>query len=247
MNLNSNQISSPLFYIILSQYDVLKNNVIEELLRERTEYYKSQNKVLDFWVFLNPTFLDVPFINLSITSSEFYLNLYNQINFDNKNYLAVVVSTNKDYINWLKLRLGGFNIISIENSLKNPLKKIRKSSIKWDGLYGRFNSLKKIDNNTKNLKKPYLFYLINFLNSKNVINPLLNLEIIKLLFSKKYGNSYNENFKNDLLKIEEIFIKIPFLTVENLLEKSISYEKVKIALGNNIDFKNYKINKWLNK
>ena len=65
-SINNNQTPRPLFYIILSQYDVLKNNVIEELLRERTEYYKSQNKVLDFWVFLNPTLLDVPFINLSI-------------------------------------------------------------------------------------------------------------------------------------------------------------------------------------
>lgn len=243
-SINNNQISRPLFYLILSQYDVLKNNVIEELLRERTEYYKSQNKVLDFWVFLNPTLLDIPFINLSIISSDFYSNLYNKINFDNNNYLAVIVSTNKEYINWLKLRLGGFDIISIEKYLKGTLNKIKNSSIKWDGLYGRFNSLKKINNS---IKKPYLFYLINFLSSKNIINPLLNLEVIKLLFYKKYGNSYNEKFKNDFLKIEQLFVKTPFLTVENLLEKSINYEKTKISLGNKIDFKNSKIDIWLNK
>jgi len=243
-SINNNQIPRPLFYIILSQYDVLKNNVIEELLRERTEYYKSQNKVLDFWVFLNPTLLDVPFINLSIISSDFYSNLYNKINFDNNNYLAVIVSTNKEYINWLKLRLGGFDIISIEKDLKGTLNKIKNSSIKWDGLYGRFNSLKKIN---YSIKKSYLFYLINFLNSKNIINPLLNLEVIKFLFHKKYGNSYNEKFKNDFLKIEQLFIKTTFLTVENLLEKSINYEKTKIPLGNKIDFKNHKIDIWLNK
>lgn len=245
-SIDKNQIPSPLFYVILSQYDLLKNNVIEELLRERTEYYKSQNKVIDFWVFLNPTFLNVPFINSSITSSEFYSNLYNRINFDNKSYLAVIISTNKEYINWLKLRLGGFDIISVEKYLKSSLNKVRKSSTKWDGLYGKFNTLKLVNNN-RELKKSYIYYLTDYLNSKNILNPLLNLEIVKSLFSKKYGNSYKEEFKNQFLKIEESFIKVSFLILENLLEKSINYEKNKISLGNEIDFKNYKIQKWLNK
>ena len=248
MNLiNKNQTSSPLFYVILSQYDLLKNNVIEELLRERTEYYKSQNKVLDFWVFLNPTFLNVPFINSSITSSEFYSNLYNKIDFDNKNYLAVIISTNREYINWLKLRLGGFDILSVEKYLKSSLNKVKKSSTKWDGLYGKFNTLKLVNINNKELKKPYIYYLTDFLNSKNILNPLLNLEIVKSLFFKKYGNVYKDEFKNQILKIEEYFVKVPFLVLENLLEKSVNYEKNKISLGSEIDFKNYKIQKWLNK
>lgn len=248
-SIDKNQIPSPLFYVVLSQYDLLKNNVIEELLRERTEYYKSQNKVIDFWVFLNPTFLDVSFINSSIISTDFYSNLYNRINFDNKNYLAVLISTNKEYINWLKLRLGGFAIISPEKYLKSSLNQIKKSFTKWDGLYGKFNTLKLINtnNNNQELKKPYIYYLTDFLNSKNIFNPLLNLEIVKSLFYKKYGNSYKEEFKNQFLKIEEHFIKISFLILENLLEKSINYEKNKISLGNKIDFKNYKIQKWLNK
>lgn len=243
--INKNQLSSPLFYVILSQYDLLKNNVIEELLRERTEYYKSQNKVIDFWIFLNPIFLNVPFINSSITSKDFYSNSYNRINFNNNDYLAVILSTNKEYINWLKLRLGGFDVISVEKYLKSSLNKIKKSSIKWDGLYGKFNTLKSINN--INLKKSYLYYLIDFLNSKNILNSSLNLEIVKSLFSKKYGISYIDKFKDEFLKIEELFAKISFLTLENLLEKSINYEKNKISLGNKIDLKNYKIEKWLSK
>jgi len=248
-SINKNQVllPSPLFYVILSQYDLLKNNVIEELLRERTEYYKSQNKIIDFWVFLNPIFLNVPFINSSIISSDFYSNLYNRIDFNNKDYLAVIISTNREYINWLKLRLGGFDLISVEKYLKSTLNKVKKSSTKWDGLYGKFNTLKLVEISNKKLKKSYIYYLIDFLNSKNILNPLLNLEIVKSLFYKKYGDSYKEEFKNQFLKIEESFIKVPFLTLENLLEKSINYEKNKISLGNEIDFKNYKIQKWLNR
>jgi hypothetical protein len=41
----------------MSQKDFLQNQVIEEILREKSSYYMVQNKVPDYWILISPKFL----------------------------------------------------------------------------------------------------------------------------------------------------------------------------------------------
>ena len=45
------------YYLVMSQIDMLENQVLEEILRERANYYLSKNKNIDFWL-LNKFFFD---------------------------------------------------------------------------------------------------------------------------------------------------------------------------------------------
>ena len=45
------------YYVIMSQKSLLENQVVEEILRERANYYISKKKPLDFWITISPNFL----------------------------------------------------------------------------------------------------------------------------------------------------------------------------------------------
>nr|ARW60523.1 hypothetical protein [Polysiphonia sp.] len=78
-------------FAVASQSFFLDQEPIEEILRERTQYYKSYNKEIDFWFVLNPYFLN------SLESKNHYNN-------QNQSF-AAIVSSNKQFIQWIKLRL----------------------------------------------------------------------------------------------------------------------------------------------
>nr|ARW68214.1 hypothetical protein [Chondria sp. (in: red algae)] len=79
------------YFAVASQNFFLFQEPIEEILRERTQYYKNINKEVDFWFVLNPSF---------IASFE---NKNNYSSFPDT--LAAIVSSDKDFIKWLKLRI----------------------------------------------------------------------------------------------------------------------------------------------
>lgn len=118
------------YYLVMTQQDFLKNQVIEEILRERINYYVSKKQPLDFWVILSPSFLFSSSLLEKISQSNFYTQKKEFIEFNNFPYFATLISTNPDYLGWLKLRLGYFENI-IENSALN-------SSFRSDGIYGIF-------------------------------------------------------------------------------------------------------------
>nr|YP_009394879.1 hypothetical protein [Polysiphonia stricta]ARW63441.1 hypothetical protein [Polysiphonia stricta] len=78
-------------FAIASQNFFLDQEPIEEILRERMQYYKSCNKDIDFWFVLNPHFLNV--LEADVISSDI------------KHSLAAIVSLDKQFIQWLKLRV----------------------------------------------------------------------------------------------------------------------------------------------
>lgn len=81
------------YFAVASQSFFLDQEPIEEILRERINYYKSSNKEIDFWFILNPDFSD---------------DLGNSVNFTNNNFnksFAAIVSLDKQFIKWLKLRM----------------------------------------------------------------------------------------------------------------------------------------------
>nr|YP_010850746.1 hypothetical protein Ycf54 [Lophurella mutabilis]WGH13635.1 hypothetical protein Ycf54 [Lophurella mutabilis] len=78
-------------FAFASQSFFLDQEPIEEILRERTHYYNSCKKDIDFWFVLNPQFLS---------------SLDDKLNYDDKNQsFAAIVSLDKQFIQWLKLRL----------------------------------------------------------------------------------------------------------------------------------------------
>nr|YP_010986271.1 hypothetical protein UYL67_pgp149 [Pachymeniopsis lanceolata]WOL37189.1 hypothetical protein [Pachymeniopsis lanceolata] len=97
------------YFAIASQNFLIKEEPLEEILRERTSYYKSTNKDIDFWLVLNPSFINKP---------ELYA-IKKQI----ANESAAIVSFDKKFIQWLKLRIsfvltGNFQskyLLKIEN------------------------------------------------------------------------------------------------------------------------------------
>ena len=46
------------YYLLMSQQDLFKNEVIEEIIRERTNSYFNQQKRNDFWILVSPNFVN---------------------------------------------------------------------------------------------------------------------------------------------------------------------------------------------
>nr|YP_010951876.1 Ycf54 [Laurencia obtusa]WMP12815.1 Ycf54 [Laurencia obtusa] len=80
------------YFAIASKDFFLYQEPIEEILRERTQYYRSLNKDLDFWFTLKPDFISL------LDNENHYFSIPNS--------LAAIVSLDKDFIQWLKLRVG---------------------------------------------------------------------------------------------------------------------------------------------
>jgi len=113
------------YYLLMFQNDLLKNNVIEELLRERTNYYLSQKKKKDFWIVLTPTLFNE-------NEKKLISNSYYGKKEQKENYYAAFVSTNKELINWIALRLGDFE------ELKNISSKSSNEKIlNYNGIRGQ--------------------------------------------------------------------------------------------------------------
>jgi len=98
------------YYVLASQHFLMEEEPIEEVLKERTRNYHEQEKEIDFWLVKQPAFLEAPEMK------------------DIKNKCpqpaAAIISTNAQFITWLKLRLeyvitGEFSAPS--NTIPNPL------------------------------------------------------------------------------------------------------------------------------
>ena len=89
------------YFIIGSENFLLKQEPLEEVLRERVQNYNKKKKLLNFWIVKNPAFLKYyDFIEINSNLPE--------------NSVAII-STEKTFITWLKLRLnnviiGNFNL-----------------------------------------------------------------------------------------------------------------------------------------
>nr|QUE28389.1 Ycf54 [Porphyrostromium boryanum] len=80
------------YFAIASRKFLTEKEPLEEILRERVSYYKTHNKTIDFWFVETPEFFEAP--------------QFKTITGNNKSTFAGIVSTNRIFINWLKLRVG---------------------------------------------------------------------------------------------------------------------------------------------
>ncbi|MEO0458080.1 MAG: MgPME-cyclase complex family protein [Cyanobacteria bacterium P01_A01_bin.114] len=79
------------YYALASQRFLLEEEPFEEVLKERQRHYQSQEKVLDFWFVKQPAFLETPEFSSEKARCP--------------QPAAAVISTDKQFITWLKLRL----------------------------------------------------------------------------------------------------------------------------------------------
>ena len=138
--------SSKYYYLGMTQQDFTKNQVIEEIIRERTNYYINRKDYLNFWVLMSPVFLSNKEITKKILKTNFYKNKQTELEYNDKIYSSVVLTTDYDYISWLKLRLGYFENIDSDENIG--------SSFRSDGIYGTFENneiLNPFETNKNNL------------------------------------------------------------------------------------------------
>jgi Protein of unknown function (DUF2488) len=79
------------YYYLAASQKFLREEEVNEVFAERVRNYQEQDKEIDFWVIDRPAFLDAPelaSIKAKIPQPS-----------------TGVVSTNKQFITWLKLRL----------------------------------------------------------------------------------------------------------------------------------------------
>ena len=78
-------------YLVASHKFLREEEDLDEVFAERTRNYQEQGKEIDFWLIDRPAFLDAP--ELASVKSKV------------PQPATGVVSTNKQFITWLKLRL----------------------------------------------------------------------------------------------------------------------------------------------
>ncbi|WP_404787936.1 MgPME-cyclase complex family protein [Altericista sp. CCNU0014] len=78
-------------YILASQKFLIEEEPLHEVFDERHRYYKEQQKEIDFWLVKQPAFLDAPELA--------------QVKASCPQPCAAIISTNPQFIQWLKLRL----------------------------------------------------------------------------------------------------------------------------------------------
>nr|WDA98858.1 hypothetical protein SCTW_076 [Sciadococcus taiwanensis] len=79
------------YFAAASKKFLVTEEPTEEILRERTQYYLNNNKAIDFWIVDNPKFLQ----------KKEFLEFASKI----PKPLTVIISTDKRFIDWIKLRI----------------------------------------------------------------------------------------------------------------------------------------------
>jgi len=79
------------YYVLASQRFLTQEEPIDEILKERTRHYHEQEKAIDFWLVNAPAFLDAPALTAIKAKCP--------------QPASAIISTNPQFITWLKLRL----------------------------------------------------------------------------------------------------------------------------------------------
>nr|QWK41803.1 hypothetical protein [Protohalopteris sp.] len=105
-------VTTTYYFILASDKFLLKDEPLEEVLRERVQHYQRVEKSIDFWLVQSPQFY---------TSDEFS---YLRINLPNISECTAIISTEKSFITWLKLRFNNVAVghfLAPTNEIPNPL------------------------------------------------------------------------------------------------------------------------------
>ena len=98
------------YFVVASQQFLVAEEPLEEILRERIQYYCRTKKRIDFWLLPSPKFLQAE--NFKYLKNKFPQNC------------MAIASTNKIFISWLKLRLNNVFVgefVGPTEQIPNPL------------------------------------------------------------------------------------------------------------------------------
>ena len=129
-----------------------------------------------FWGTLSPLFLEDLNLHEKILKTNFYKQQKSSISSTSDfNFYASLISLDKDFINWIQLRLGYFEDLSNQSNEKN------KTNYISDGIYGSFqlselNQISPLESN------------------ENFINPDIILNKYKKILNISYA--YNGSANN---------------------------------------------------
>jgi hypothetical protein len=98
------------YFLAASKKFLIEEEALDEVFKERTRNYHEREKEIDFWLIEQPAFLNAPELD--------------QVRAKCPQPAAAIVSTDKQFITWLKLRLefvilGEFNAPS--TAIPDPL------------------------------------------------------------------------------------------------------------------------------
>ncbi len=82
---------STYYYVLASKHFLLEEEPLEEVLKERVRHYQEQEQEINFWLVVEPAFLNAP---------EFA-----EIKQKCPQPAAAIVTTESQFMTWLKLRL----------------------------------------------------------------------------------------------------------------------------------------------
>jgi hypothetical protein len=128
-------------YLLMTQQDFFKNDVMEEVLREKAGHYNSRKKNIDFWVLNAPEFIKNHELEQKIKLTNFYVQNRNKISYLVSNtkeieFYVALVSLDKEFLDWIKLRIGYFeNLTGQTNNSDKP-----SFSYISNGVYGKLQS-----------------------------------------------------------------------------------------------------------
>ena len=170
-------------FLLFKQLDLFRNEVLEEVLRERINFYTTQNKQQDFWVLTFPNFLKDKTILQKVSNTAYGVQHYDTLFPMGSKYpfMSAVISTNKEFINWLSLRAGFFENMDLSVSAspkgteEQPSVTMGQNIIASNGLRGEITIDPSKENN------------INPLSSSYYVHPTLMVE----RFKKALQYSYN--------------------------------------------------------
>jgi hypothetical protein len=140
------------YYLIMPQQEILVNQVLEEILRERTGSFQLRKKLRDFWLLPAPNFIYSQNFLDKLQKTNFYTQKQKLINeqLSEKvfSFYGALVSTDESFMKWVALRLGYFeDVNNPDDSTKN---------INSDGIFGSFEI-----NENSNFSLNYYFNYIS--------------------------------------------------------------------------------------
>jgi hypothetical protein len=124
------------YFIVMSQEELFKNQTIEEILRERNNYYKSKKKINDFWILVSPKFLAEPSLQKKFRETNYFekISTLREIEINPNTTYGCLISSNKEFMEWIKLRLGYFENIQVKEKDENST--TEKKRFTSDGICG---------------------------------------------------------------------------------------------------------------
>jgi len=193
MEINKKKSKTKYYFLIMNQFDFFYDQCLEEILRERSAYYLDKKREIDFWILLNPFFLN--YFYKSIEISNYFKENKKKIkdNFGNS-YYSVLITQDKDFYSWMMLRIGYFEKIEIDSfkiskEIKfNRVELSKQSEPSYIDSFELLNSLtsKDVELNPYDTKSS-IDGLAGILEIENFISPLKHnkLDIHPFLIARK--------------------------------------------------------------